>query len=107
MSCVSSTDGLPSTAAESWADTLLVGALSGGTDPILSDGDTFRSEASTTGNAGDLAMMTGVSTFAGGASGEFDIGIGVPGAGGAAGFFTFEGAAGGASAAAPGGVGSA
>ncbi len=55
MSCISSTDGLPITAAESWADTLAVGNVSGGTNPTISAGDSII-------GLGDLPITVGAFT---------------------------------------------
>lgn len=80
-----------------WAQTLANSEFSGGSDPTLTEGDTFLSASSTTGNATDFNIETGRSTFAGGTSGDFSPRIGTPGAGGNAGGYVYVGAAGGAS----------
>lgn len=89
-----------------WAQTLLNDNPSGGTDPLITDGDTIRGEPSSTGDGGDIPFITGSTTNVGSNSGAFAVQAGAPGSGGDGGDFYFEGAAGGASLTADGGDGS-
>lgn len=68
MGCAETNNGNPGGAA-SWSDVLLIGNPSGGTDPLITSGDSIIGEPSTVGNGGAVPIVGGSTTFAGGDGG--------------------------------------
>lgn len=87
--------------AESWAATLAVGNVSGGTDPVLSSGDTFRGVdgAAATG----MVIRGGDATTGNGGAASFTGGAGGTGGGNTPGTATVAGGAAGAGSGSAGG----
>lgn len=69
-------------ATPTWAAVLAVGASSGGTDPIISSGDSILGEDNGAGTGGDIPITAGSSTGGGGDGGDVVI---TPGSGNGAG----------------------